>query len=387
MSPRGVAAVGWGMAAVVADVGLARLGYGVFLPSVCAAFRGSCVVAGALASTHLAGYLAGTFAAAPALRAFGTRRTAVGAHVALGMALALSAAMPSVLWLSAARVLTGIAAGVGLVAVVALALAAVSPSERGPANGWIFSGIGVGIVLCGIGTPFAAGAAAWRIASVVMGAFACAVAAGLASIPETPDAPASSERFEPRTLFRADGMLLFVLAYGGFGVAYISYATFAGAVLASRGSTPLEIAAAWIAFGLATALGAIGVGSLLGTRAARYAMAGVLLCAGAGATATAAGGTALTIAGAVLVGLGLAATPAVASAFARMRSTSATYPSAFAAITVFFGIGQFAGPLVSGWAAARYGLGEVPVFAALAYVCAGALALADARVARIGISA
>ncbi|MFN2460061.1 MAG: MFS transporter, partial [Candidatus Velthaea sp.] len=108
----------WGCAALVADVGLARLGYGIFLPSICSDFGGACVFAGALSATHLAGYLAGTLAGAPLVRRFGTRRTAVASQTAVAAALALSALMPSLSALAAVRVASGFAAGVVLVAIM-----------------------------------------------------------------------------------------------------------------------------------------------------------------------------------------------------------------------------------------------------------------------------
>jgi predicted MFS family arabinose efflux permease len=93
-------------------------------------------------------------------------------------------------------------------------------------------------------------------------------------------------------------------------------------------------------------------------------------------------GTVAPIAGAVCIGIGLAASPAVASAFARMRSDAATAATAFTAVTTVFGVGQMLGPLAAGLVADRLGLSAVPLFAAIVFALGTASAAIDARLAR-----
>ena len=93
-------------------------------------------------------------------------------------------------------------------------------------------------------------------------------------------------------------------------------------------------------------------------------------------------GAAAPVAGAICVGVGLSATPAVASAFARMRSDAATAAVAFTAVTTVFGTGQLVGPLAAGVVADHLGLSAVPLFAAIVFACGTVAAAVDARLAR-----
>ncbi|GAC1409391.1 MAG: YbfB/YjiJ family MFS transporter [Candidatus Velthaea sp.] len=380
MTRAAISTIWWGIAAIAADIGLARLGYGVFLPSICSSFRDPCAYAGALSATHLAGYLAGTLAGPAVVRRAGTKRAATASLAVVAAGLALSSIMPTLVSLATARVLTGVAAGINIVAIVALVVAAVPLERRGAVSGWLFGGLGAGIVLCGIGAPFADGPGAWRIAHSVMALFAAVVAVGLAFVRDAGSPAPGDARFDLRAIADPRGMLFLVIAYAGFGFGYISYATFAGTLLAQRHATHLQIGIAWAAFGITAILGALFTGALLESRAGRYALAIISFFAGAGGIVTAYGGAEGVVAGAALVGAGLAATPGVASALARARSTTATYPAAFAAMTAVFGIGQFAGPIASGGIAHAYGLAAVPLLSAAAYLAGSAIACADARI-------
>ncbi|GAC1413717.1 MAG: MFS transporter [Candidatus Velthaea sp.] len=380
MSRAALSAIWWGIAAITADIGLARLGYGVFLPSICSNFSDPCAFAGALSATHLAGYLIGTLGGPPIVRRFGTKHAAVASLAGVSVGLALSAAMPTLATLAAARVLTGVAAGINIVALVALVLAAVPLERRGAASGWLFGGLGAGIILCGIGAPFAEGPSAWRIAHAVMALFTAIVTIGLAGLEDAGSPARTDARFELRTILDPRGMLFLVVAYAGFGFGYISYATFAGTLLAQRHATHAQIGVAWAAFGATAVLGALVTGTLLASRAGRYALAIISVCAGAGGLITAYGGAEGIIAGAALVGIGLAATPGVASALARLRSTTSTYPAAFAAMTAVFGIGQFAGPIAAGATAHAFGLSAVPVLSACSYLFGFSVACLDGRI-------
>ena len=101
---------------------------------------------------------------------------------------------------------------------------------------------------------------------------------------------------------------------------------------------------------------------------------------GAGGTLVAPGGTPdLALAGARLVGLGLAATPALVSAFARDRSEADHYPRAFSIATACLGVGQLIGPALAGRLADSFGTIAVPLLAASVYGLGVLVALADTR--------
>jgi predicted MFS family arabinose efflux permease len=184
-----------------------------------------------------------------------------------------------------------------------------------------------------------------------------------------------------RDLLRARNAF-FVAAYAAFGVAYISYATFAVAGFTARGISGAVVTGVWTALGLASVAGALAVAPILAGRAARYSFALPLAAGALGCWISSLPGTIAPIAGAICVGIGLAASPAVASAFARMRSDAATATVAFTAVTTVFGAGQLLGPLAGGLVADHLGLGAVPIFAAIVFAFGTASAIVDARLAR-----
>ena len=92
---------------------------------------------------------------------------------------------------------------------------------------------------------------------------------------------------------------------------------------------------------------------------------------------TEAGAAASALAGAGLVGLGLAATPALVAAYARGRCDDAHYASAFSIATAFLGAGQLIGPVLAGALADRFGTVAVPLFAGGIYTLGVLAATAD----------
>ncbi|MDB5072017.1 MAG: hypothetical protein JWM87_3128, partial [Candidatus Eremiobacteraeota bacterium] len=73
----------------------------------------------------------------------------------------------------------------------------------------------------------------------------------------------------------------------------------------------------------------------------------------------------------------LAASPAIASALARSRSSAATGAAAFVAVTTIMSVGQILGPLAAGAAADRFGAAIVPLVAFAIYAVATVVALLD----------
>ncbi len=187
--------------------------------------------------------------------------------------------------------------------------------------------------------------------------------------------------FRWRDLLRARNAF-FVAGYAAFGIGYISYATFAIATFAARGVAPVVVTAVWAALGLASVVGALAVVPVLAGSAVKYSFVLPLAAGALGCWISSWPGAAPPVAGAICVGIGLSATPAVASAFARMRSDAATAAVAFTAVTAVLGVGQLVGPLAAGVVADRVGLPAVPLFAAIVFACGAISAAVDARLAR-----
>ena len=373
--------------AIGVDIGLARLGYGLLLPAIRADLGGSYGTYGLIGALHLTGYLGGTLTAPPLLRERARiPRIIAVAHVVVAFAVAASAAAAGTLSLLIARVAIGFASGVGVAAVVTEMLERVAVGRRGLASGIAWGGAGLALVVSAPAGAWALGdPSRWRIATALCVLPAVAIA-GLAlrlepPEPVTPSGSAGDTPFRWRDLLRARNAF-FVAAYASFGIAYIAYATFAVAAFTARGVPPPVVTAVWSALGLASVAGALAVVPVLGGRGARFSLVLPLAAGALGCWISSWTVAAAPVAGAICVGIGLSATPAVASAFARMRSDAATAAVAFTAVTTVFGVGQLIGPLAAGVVADRVGLWAVPLFAAIVFACGAVSAAVDARLAR-----
>jgi len=373
--------------AIGVDIGLARLGYGLLLPAIRADLGGSYGTYGLVGALHLAGYLGGTLAAPPLLRERARiPRVIAIAHVVVALSVAASAAATGALSLLLARVVIGAASGIGVAAVVTEMLERVPPARRGLASAVAWGGAGLALVVSAPAGAWALGEASrWRVATALCALPALAIAALAlrlsAPAQEIGARNAGDTPFAWRDLLRARNAF-FVAAYASFGIAYIAYATFAVAAFAARGVPPPVVTAVWSALGLASVAGALAVVPVLAGRAARYSFVLPLAAGALGCWISSLPGAAAPVLGAVCVGIGLSATPAVASAFARMRSDAATAAVAFTAVTTVFGTGQLVGPLAAGVVADHLGLAAVPVYAAIVFACGVASAAVDARLAR-----
>jgi predicted MFS family arabinose efflux permease len=373
--------------AIGVDIGLARLGYGLLLPAIRADLGGSYGTYGLIGALHLAGYLGGTLAAPLLLRDRARiPRVIAVAHVVVALSVAASAAATGVPSLLVARIVIGFVSGIGVAAVVTEMLERVPAARRGLASAIAWGGGGLAVAVSAPAGAWALGdPSRWRIATLlcVPPALAIAVLATRFGPPQpvTGNGTTGDTPFRWRDLLRARNAF-FVAAYASFGIAYIAYATFAVAAFAARGVPPAVVTAVWSALGIASVIGALAVVPVLAGRGARFSFMLPLAAGALGCWISSLPGAAAPVAGAICVGIGLCATPAVASAFARMRSDAATAAVAFTAVTTVFGAGQLLGPLAAGVVADRVGLAAVPLFAAIVFACGTVSAAVDARLAR-----
>jgi MFS family permease len=101
--------------------------------------------------------------------------------------------------------------------------------------------------------------------------------------------------------------------------------------------------------------------------------------AGCGAAVAALPGGVAAFLAAALVGLGMAAIPALITAAARTRSSAADYARAFSVATAALGLGQLLGPVLAGGLADALGSAAAPLFGAVAYAVGALAALVDRR--------
>jgi predicted MFS family arabinose efflux permease len=372
------------MLAMGVDIALARMGYGLVLPAIRADVPGTLAAFGIVAAVHSSGYLAGSLIAPLCMRVEpSARRTATIAQFVVAASLFVSAFAPSIGVLAASRFVLGVAVGVGVATAVVGSLERVTPDRRGAVSGAVWGGCGILLALSALATPWILGLHdRWRFATVIVAAVALLAGAGIwraFSAPLVPGVVATGgdTPFHLRDLLRPHRYLLLGLAYVTFGLAYFAYGTFVVVALRSLGLAITEIAAVWAAYGVAGYVGAMAVGPLLSGRFRRWALALSLAAGALGSAITSVPSVVTAVLGAVCVGFGLCSTPAVTSALARARSSTATAAAAFVAVTTMMSLGQISGPVIAGFLADSSGPRAVLLVVAAVYGTGAILALID----------
>jgi predicted MFS family arabinose efflux permease len=283
--------------------------------------------------------------------------------------------------LALGRLGTGLGAGAGIVAILVIVFAAVPAASRSLASALVWSGMGFAVVLSGLAAGLLVeGAYGWRAAFAVSAAIAALLALvfpprGMGAAVDEPATAAASHGL--RQFLRARWLFL-VGAYFMFGAGYIAWSTFAGARLAAVGAPLAEVSAMWIAFGLAMIAGSAVTFALLRIdRRRTFALVAALLAGALGALASWSDAAGAALAGALLVGLGTAATPTIVTTYARERCSAEDYALAFSVATAALGIGQLLGPLAAGALADRFGVAAVALFAVAVYALGAVLSLLD----------
>lgn len=386
LPPQVIALVAWAALGIALNVGIARFTYGVMLPALQRDLALDYFGGGALNAAHLLGYLAGTLAAPMLARRVGMPRLARYAHALVALAALLCAMAPGgtsagPALLALGRLGTGLGAGAGIVAILVIVFAAVPAASRSLASALVWSGMGFAVVLSGLAAgPLVEGAYGWRAAFAVSAAIAALLALvfpprGMGAAVDEPATAAASHGL--RQFLRARWLFL-VGAYFMFGAGYIAWSTFAGARLAAVGAPLAEVSAMWIAFGLAMIAGSAVTFALLRIdRRRTFALVAALLAGALGALASWSDAAGAALAGALLVGLGTAATPTIVTTYARERCSAEDYALAFSVATAALGIGQLLGPLAAGALADRFGVAAVALFAVAVYALGAVLSLLD----------
>ena len=156
-------AVGGG-AGMFVGMGLGRFSYTAMVPALVESGALTAVEAGRVGMVNLIGFLAGA-ALSARLVVRGSVRRVLGAAIGLSvLALAASAVPGGFVWLGACRGLIGVTTGIVMVLSLAL-IAATAPERKRPvAAGFVFAGVGLGVLSSGTLVPLLLGyglAAAW----------------------------------------------------------------------------------------------------------------------------------------------------------------------------------------------------------------------------------
>ena len=332
-------------------LGIGRFAYALVLPDMRDSLAWSYSAAGFMNTINAAGYLAGALMASRLIKRYGWSAAVRWGTLACLASLATCAMSGNFVVLSLARLIAGFAAAVGFVAAGALA-ATIAQSRPERANFLLslyYAGPGLGILASGLIAPFvlqAFGPGSWWIVWWALTLLGAAMTV-----------PLLLARFESKaglteaaqTRFSIPQVAIYLFGYFLFGAGYIAYMTFMIAYVRDAGGGAPAQAAFW---------GLIGLSAFVTPWVWRRVLA---LDRGGMATAIILGvnaiGAALPILGhsivllavsAIVFGVAFFAVVGSTTAFVRFNYPPQAWPTAIAAMTISFGIGQTLGPLAVG---------------------------------------
>jgi predicted MFS family arabinose efflux permease len=359
-----------GLAVIAVTYGLARYGYGLYLPQFRAAFGLSPGVAGFIAAGGYVGYCAAAVVASRLVDRGRARQAlwVAGGSAALG-SLLVAAAWNS-LSLAVGALTAGTGAGAATPALVAAVAGTVSAADGPRAQGMVNSGTGVGVVVGGLLVLSIPGAWRWSWAGFAVGALLVTAWADRRTRWSSMQDPAGRGVRGARGQIRPLGRPLVAALLAGAGCAGVW--TFARDVMTAEGNlTPAATGLLWCLLGAAGLLGGFS-GMLVQAIGLRTAWMGCVLAAAAGtALLGAAPGVVIPAALALACfGSAFVALSGVLLAWGAQRVPAAT---AAAAATLFIGltVGQAIGAVALGAVAEAAGTSA-------AFLVAGALLVISA---------
>ncbi len=396
-------------------LGLGRFGYTMVLPSMQKGLGLSNTLAGSLATANLVGYATMSLLGGALAARFGTRAVLpVGVAIA-AVGMALTGVAHGFAEAAAWRVVTGVGTGLANVPATALAGAWFARRLRGVASGVVVSGSSIGLIVVGPLVPrvlTATGPDGWRTVWWIYGGIAAVIAvvayallrnrpsdlhllpvgtvdaaaswgmaAELGGPFRAPALEAAPGRAQWRVIFRSPMVWHLSLVYFCFGLSYLAFMTFfTKHLITAGGYTPRAAGDLYMLLGWCTVISGALWGGISDRIGRKWALAVVYLIQ---ATSFALFGlwetpTGFTTA-AVVFGLTAWSVPAIMAATCGDVFGARLAPAALGFITVFFSVGQAAGPAVAGAIADATG-SFVPAF-----LLAGAVAvLGSAAAATLG---
>ena len=354
---------------VLGCVGFARFGYTMILPEMQAELGLSNTQTGGLATGNFSGYLVlGVIGGFIASR-YGPRRVIAASMLLTGVAMALTGLANSfqgaLLW----RVLTGVGSGGSNVPVMSLLPAWFATRRRGLAAGIAVSGSSLALMISGLMVPRILdefGEDGWRYSWFVLGALVLVLgflafallrdrpeAKGLKPIAADPTdglAPQVASSLDWRRVYRSGAVWHLALVYIAFGFSYVIYVTYFAKYLESEGGYTREAAGnLWAIVGWISISCGLIWGTLSDVIGRKYGLALVYL-AQAISFATFAlwqnpGGYTVS---AIIFGLTAWSIPSIVAAASGDYLGPQLAPAALGFVTLFFGLGQAAGPSVAG---------------------------------------
>ncbi len=335
-------------------LGLGRFAYGMILPDMRVSLDWNYTVAGWINALNAFGYLAGA-ALTPRLigRLGAMRATVLGTFlVVAGIALTGLSGALSVICL--ARLVAGFGAAMGFVGggTLSVEIAETRPARRSFLIGLFYAGPGLGILAAGLIVPAlmaVSGPGSWALAWLILAGIGVVLVAPLATGGRRRGIIAAPAHVRPSV--RLLPMLPLLVGYFSFGAGYIGYMTFMNVWSRNAGLGTVAETVFWVTVG-AGVMASPWLWSGLIDRFSGGRNTGLMIAiTGSGALIPlAAPGLAGLLLSAALFGSAFMSVVASTTTFVRRHLPVEARAAGVAAMTITFGLGQVAGPVVIGLA-------------------------------------
>jgi predicted MFS family arabinose efflux permease len=337
--------------AAMVGIGIGRFAYALVLPDMRDDLHWSYSAAGFMNTVNAAGYLAGALMASRLIRRFGWSVAIVGGTLACLVSLAVCGITGNFVILSLARLVIGVGAATGFVAGGALAanIAQFYPERANFLLSLYYAAPGLGIVASGLIAPFtlqAFGPGSWWIVWWVLTLLAAVMTFPLLL---TRIEGGATPTLAGAAHFSIAPVLIYLVGYFLFGAGYIAYMTFMIAYVRDAGGGAAAQAAFWSLIGSSAFVTPWVWRRVLALDRGGRATAIILSVNALGAVLPIFGHSAALLAISALVfGVAFFAVVGSTTAFVRFNYPPAAWPTAIAAMTIAFGVGQTLGPIVVG---------------------------------------
>ena len=347
-----------GILALAAAMGIGRFAYTPLLPAMQAAAGLDPTQAGLLAAANYAGYLVGALLAAVAVPASARIHVVLVSAVGVAVTTALMAATTNLAAWSVVRFIAGLASAGVLVLATGLVLDDLRHQGRASLSGWLFSGIGLGIVVSGLVVRLTGDLLGWRGDWFLLALLATAAiypcwrwlprARRANALPTSSPPVLAPARGHPVPIAH---VLLFA-AYFLEGIGYIVTGTFLVAIVDGTPGLRGIGADVWIVVGLAVIPSVVLWSALGGHMGYARALAAAYVLQAVGIVLPIVGGAAAAFSAAVLFGGTFAGITALTLTLAGHLAPSRS-AQLIGMLTAVFGVGQMIGPVLGGVIADR----------------------------------
>lgn len=337
--------------AATVGLGIGRFAYALVLPDMREDLGWSYSAAGFMNTINAVGYLVGALVASRLIQRVGWAAAIRLGTLACVAALATCALTGNFIALSLARLVLGLGAAAGFVAGGALAasIAQAHPERANFLLSLFYAGPGIGILASGLIAPFTLqhfGPGSWWLVW-----WAMTLLSAIMTVPLFLIRIESRARFSggSHAAFAILPVLIYLAGYFLFGAGYIAYMTFMIAYVRDGGGGAAAQAAFWSLIGLSAFVTPWAWRGVLALDRGGLATAIILGTNAIGAALPMLGHSPTWLAiSAVVFGVAFFAVVGSTTAFVRFNYPSEVWPTAIAAMTISFGVGQTLGPIVVG---------------------------------------